>query len=147
MDAAQRYVQARAETEDVIKSYAPRVRQAQLLKSLLPAIGLKTRRADDESLPVGGSKFGGCPDVPSDFEWPFWEEYNGSYPLSFLCQINLADVAAYEIDNLLPKTGTLSFFLRNARVGMTRIHAKIKAVGASTILKSRSWSENPGHRN
>lgn len=114
MSASQRYAQARAETENVIENYAPKPRQQQLLQSLLPAIGLKARRSDDNFLPVGNSKFGGRPDVPSDFEWPFWAEVApliGSYPLSFFCQINLADVAVYDLDNLLPKTGTLSFFL------------------------------------
>ncbi len=111
MDVAQHYAQARAETENIIETYAPEIQQSQLLKSLLPAVGLRTRRAEDDSLPVGVSKFGGRPDVPSSFEWPYWEEYKGSYPLSFLCQINLADVAAYDLDGLLPKTGILSFFL------------------------------------
>lgn len=62
------------------------------------------------------SKVGGRPVVPNDFVWP---EYKGSRycgdepssrPLSFMAQINLADIAEYDTENLLPKTGVLSFF-------------------------------------
>lgn len=70
----------------------------------------------DAPLPCGSSKIGGQPDVPSDFVWP---EYEGSAygeedvkrrPLSFLAQINLRDVAAYDQEHLLPTEGILSFF-------------------------------------
>lgn len=68
------------------------------------------------------TKFGGMPDTPDDFEWPY---YNGaSYdqkenekknrPLSFLLQINCADLAEFDIDNMLPKKGVLSFFYEEA---------------------------------
>lgn len=62
------------------------------------------------------SKFGGKPAVPNDFVWPqyagkrFRNEDRVMRPLSFLAQINLADVAEYDTENLLPKTGMLSFF-------------------------------------
>lgn len=64
---------------------------------------------------VCGSKFGGKPAVPAGFEWPRFEEenYDGetvNRPLSFLCQINLEEICAYDKDNLLPKKGLLLFF-------------------------------------
>ena len=69
----------------------------------------------DEPLPVGSSRIGGRPDVPSDFVWPTYE--GSSYdvelkcrPLSFLAQINLRDVAAWDEEHLLPTEGILSFF-------------------------------------
>lgn len=52
----------------------------------------------------GCSKFGGTPDVPSDFTWP-------DHPLGpyrFIGQINLADTPNGE--HLLPDNGLLSFF-------------------------------------
>lgn len=69
----------------------------------------------ESPLPVGSSKLGGKPDLPPDFEWP---EFEGSTwgcesklrPLSFLVQINLKDVAAYDTEGLLPSAGLLSFF-------------------------------------
>jgi len=61
------------------------------------------------------SKFGGKPAVPVDFEWPHFEaeNYDGetaNRPLSFMCQINLEEISAYDKENLLPKTGLLLFF-------------------------------------
>ena len=54
------------------------------------------------------SKMGGCPVVPKDFVWPKRED---GRPLSFLCQINLAEVSKLpSVHNLLPRTGILSFF-------------------------------------
>lgn len=70
----------------------------------------------DGSISETGSKIGGKPAVPADFIWP---EYNGKgdcddecvkRPLSFMAQINLEDIAEYDTENLLPKTGVLSFF-------------------------------------
>ncbi len=58
------------------------------------------------------SKIGGKPLLPSNFAWPVYtDKENGmTRPLSFLCQINLADVKPYDADNLFPDTGILSFF-------------------------------------
>lgn len=65
---------------------------------------------------VGATKFGGKPDVPADFKWPYYEgegyldEAPKNRPLSFIAQFNLAEISKYDTDNLLPKTGLLSFF-------------------------------------
>ena len=65
---------------------------------------------------VGGTRFGGVPDVPADFVWPTYEgtSYNDdevkSRPLSFLAQFNCAELAPLDTEGLLPKTGVLSFF-------------------------------------
>lgn len=58
------------------------------------------------------SKIGGRPYLPADFVWPtfFDKEADAERPLSFFCQINLAETKAYDRDKLLPKTGMLSFF-------------------------------------
>ncbi len=54
----------------------------------------------------GASHFGGRPDVGPDFKWPQW---NGK-ALGFLAQINCAEAAALDSDNLWPKSGSLCFF-------------------------------------
>lgn len=55
----------------------------------------------------GASKLGGNPDVPSGFSWPAFKDN----PLSFVCQINLADVKTLmPADVTLPDRGILSFF-------------------------------------
>ena len=61
------------------------------------------------------SKFGGKPAVPADFVWPYFAsaDYDGetaNRPLSFLCQINLEEIAVYDKENVLPKKGLLLFF-------------------------------------
>ena len=55
---------------------------------------------------TGSTKFGGMPDVPEGFEWAY---YNGR-PLSFLAQFDLEEISRYDTENLLPRTGVLSFF-------------------------------------
>ncbi len=78
-------------------------------------ICLSYRKAEG-ALPVGFSKIGGRPDLPADFVWPEFEETEDTEgsaecrPLAFLAQINLKDVADYDQEGLLPKTGLLSFF-------------------------------------
>lgn len=65
---------------------------------------------------VGSSRFGGMPDVPKDFAWPVFEtatfddEMVKPRPLSFLAQFNCGELAPYDSEGLLPKTGMMSFF-------------------------------------
>ena len=63
----------------------------------------------DKNEPVGSTKYGGRPDVPVDFEWPLDER---NRPLSFLFQINCAEVALYDKNTLLPGQGLLSFYFQ-----------------------------------
>lgn len=61
-------------------------------------------------------RFGGLPDVPPDFAWPYFETdtfYDDTVkprPLSFLAQFDCAALAELDTDGLLPRTGILSFF-------------------------------------
>lgn len=55
---------------------------------------------------TGSSKWGGQPDVPSDFQWPVDDDQR---PLSHLLQINCADLAAHDPEGLLPSGGQWSF--------------------------------------
>lgn len=68
-----------------------------------------------KELPLGTSKFGGNPDVPTDFEWFYYKGQDSfgeikSRPLSFLAQINCKEVRKYDKDNLLPQKGMIYFF-------------------------------------
>lgn len=61
------------------------------------------------------TRFGGQPDVPSDFAWPTYEGKNyddilKERPLAFLLQINCEELAQYDTEHLLPDHGLLSFF-------------------------------------
>lgn len=71
---------------------------------------------EHKPLPIGVSKFGGCPDLPKGFQWyyfkgesPFTDKIKDR-PLSFLAQINCSEVKKYDLDNRLPSTGILYFF-------------------------------------
>ncbi len=63
---------------------------------------------------VGSTRFGGKPDVPSDFLWDSYEGECGDVvknrPLSFIAQFDLEEISKFDTENLLPKTGVLSFF-------------------------------------
>jgi len=73
----------------------------------LPAVRLSSRRVAQESdVPIGASRLGGRPDLKPGFSWPSWKDR----PLSFVGQVNLADVARYPFCSRLPPSGLLSFF-------------------------------------
>ncbi|WDU45843.1 YwqG family protein [Taylorella equigenitalis] len=57
---------------------------------------------------VGGSRFGGDPDLPPELEW-FKNDISGA-PLNFIGQINCAEITSFDIDKKLPSNGILYFF-------------------------------------
>ncbi len=82
----------------------------------LPAIRIQPMMVDEDTIPIGVSKLGGCPDLPPDMAWP---EREGK-PLGFLAQFNLAEVAPYDFEKALPSSGMLYFFydFTNERCGV-----------------------------
>lgn len=87
--------------EDVFNKLPDRVK-AQLRRSFR----LKTTRCELDTLPIGASHVGGVPDVPPGFVWPRYKDA----PLSFIAQLQLAEVPLDMIDLSLPKNGSLMFF-------------------------------------
>ncbi len=75
-------------------------------KNIRNAIKLNTRKVKEGDISIGETKIGGKPDVTNDFVWPEW---NSRY-LSFIAQINLEEVAQYDLEKLLPSTGVIYFF-------------------------------------
>jgi uncharacterized protein YwqG len=71
-----------------------------------PSIRLTLTEVDESTLQAGASKFGGVPDLPDGTAWP---EKKGQ-PQSFIAQIRLEDVHAYDVDKVLPEKGMLWFF-------------------------------------
>ena len=65
---------------------------------------------------VGATRFGGIPDVPKDFQWPYFststfdDEEEKPRPLAFIAQFNCEEISKYDTENLLPEKGLLSFF-------------------------------------
>ena len=74
---------------------------------LLPVIDMHPTLLARDALPVGSSKLGGLPDL-GDLGWP--RDGEGE-PLLFVAQFDLAELAPYDEDHLLPSRGLLSFFL------------------------------------
>lgn len=89
-------------------------------KAILPALcrgRIETKFVlPKQAISAGISKFGGRPDVPADFTWPYFEtdtfdeEEIKPRPLAFLAQFDCAALACLDGEGLLPKTGLLSFF-------------------------------------
>ena len=95
-----------------------------LMQAAWPSLRLHLHPADESAIPIGGTKFGGAPDLPPGFEWPVWQGYPESdrpqYPpgefkyedgaQGFLAQFRLEDLAAYDLGGALPASGMLYFF-------------------------------------
>lgn len=88
----------------------------ELIKTACNSIRLKIG-GESENAKIGGTRFGGAPDVPDDFKWDYFEGKGNilddavkSRPLAFIAQFDLEEMAQYDADGLLPKTGVLSFF-------------------------------------
>lgn len=73
---------------------------------LKPAVYMNLQPANEEDVAIGQSKIGGLPDLPKTMEWFNYKEE----PMSFLAQINLNELAAFDLNDALPKEGILYFF-------------------------------------
>ncbi|PZO37748.1 MAG: DUF1963 domain-containing protein [Pseudanabaena frigida] len=72
--------------------------------AIQPAIHLS--KVDSQESAIGASRIGGLPDVPADFQWVLWQ----NRPLSFLAQIDCADLQGFDSAKYLPNSGMLYFF-------------------------------------
>lgn len=90
-----------------LKEFGLAHKAEELLPLAKESIRMMVNQIPEEKIQIGGSKVGGCPDVPSNFSWP---HTNDNRPLYFLCQLNLAQIKAYDTNSLLPADGLLSFF-------------------------------------
>lgn len=70
------------------------------------SIRLKATAAAEGEVKPGSSKLGGTPDLPDGIAWP---ECNG-VPMALLAQLRLQDIAPYDLNGRLPKSGMLYFF-------------------------------------
>jgi len=63
------------------------------------------------SLPLGTSYFWDAPQLPEPSNYPVVDNGNDNpYPMTFIAQINCADIAFLDTECLLPKSGLLYFF-------------------------------------
>src|SRR5919112_376866 len=81
--------------------------------SLVQMARPSVRLVADPALPTAepaASRLGGAPYLPASTAWP----RNEDVPLSFIAQVNLGDISAYEAEGVLPSDGLLSFFYGRA---------------------------------
>jgi uncharacterized protein YwqG len=69
-------------------------------------IRITAKKERESKIAIGNSKMGGDPDLPEGMEWPV---YNGR-PMSFLLQLNLADLKDFRSSKFKAKEGMLYFF-------------------------------------
>jgi hypothetical protein len=108
--------------------------ERQIMAVARPSLVGAYRAADEDSLPLGASRLGGRPDVAEGFVWPMTTAVKKRAagkkpagkkpqaeppPLSFLAQIDCADLAPHAALGDWPTSGLLSFFFETSsfRVG------------------------------
>lgn len=90
-------------------------------------IRLYQKATDENNIAIGQTKIGGRPDLPREITWltetnivettekkflifNSKKEETITKPLSFIAQINLAEIVSFDKETLLPKSGILYFF-------------------------------------
>ena len=101
------------------------------------------RATPDNNIPLGQSKFGGTPDLPSGAEWP--TSGKSQTPLEFIAQINCADLAEFHVRFPLPTEGILYFFYH---FEADSLGAVIHAANSADLIRSAppefgKLNENP----
>jgi uncharacterized protein YwqG len=76
-------------------------------RALRNSIRMYTEKVDEDTIPLGTTKIGGKPDVPKGFEWPKYYDN----PLSFIAQINMAEIVPFDTERILPASGMLYFLM------------------------------------
>jgi uncharacterized protein YwqG len=72
----------------------------------LARTGLRLTRSEGGSGASWSSRLGGLPNLPADFDWPT----RHGEELAFLAQIDLGRTQAFDLDGLLPTSGSLLVF-------------------------------------
>ncbi len=78
----------------------------EVARAAQPSIRLIDQPPTVSALPIGTCRLGGLPDLPPEMPWPVWK----GVPMSFVCQLNLAEFAYLDLEHVLPAAGVLWFF-------------------------------------
>jgi uncharacterized protein YwqG len=119
-------IEAKARVIELCRGRAAQGMPAAMVEAIIgllwPSIRLIPEAAQDTNL--GRSRIGGLPDLPEGHDWPAYEKLPEhlptwapatwdvllGQPLSFLLQVNLAEVAPFDVEGRLPNAGMLYFF-------------------------------------
>lgn len=121
-------VTLREKFEDILGTY----KLATFTDDLFNLIQYKVRIREislscDQEIPIGEMKFGGNPDVPEGFEWPYWKEY----PLSFLFQVDLNQLNGKKLE------------FNNSEIDSVDLPEKIGFLYFFYDYHQRSWGDDP----
>ena len=87
-----------------------------IVHAVRSSVRITLESASDERIAIGASKMGGLPDLPKTVDW--FRQGQTNTPLSFICQINFAEVKPFDNENKLPAGGILYFFYDCSMDGM-----------------------------
>lgn len=104
------------EMEALLMDYGLSGYDEQIKEAVRSSVHIIPEPAGDERIPIGASKMGGLPDLPKGVDW-FRQELT-DIPLSFICQINFAEVKPYDAEDRLPVNGILYVFYDCSMYGM-----------------------------
>ncbi|MBI1279450.1 MAG: DUF1963 domain-containing protein [Anaerolineaceae bacterium] len=90
-----------------IRSFGLNRLEEKIIQLAQPCIYMIREAVDDERLPVGSSKLGGLPDLPANFQWPYYNDV----PLTFIGQFKFSEIAPYDPEGILPNQGILYYFI------------------------------------
>lgn len=93
--------------EELIKEYELEEIKDYIYENIKNIIYLNLLEKDNYEL-QGGSRVGGYPDVPENFQWP--KNTEGKL-LTFIAQLDLKQISICDENNLFPKMGMLYFFM------------------------------------
>lgn len=121
-----------ATTVETAREYGFADRARAILSLSRPTITLTPAGQPDHSPATGASRFGGLPDLPPEVEWP--RRTTGpieAKPLTFLVQVNLADVTRSVVARELPPAGLIAVFydLRDRGMGEHNEYQGVEADG------------------
>lgn len=97
----------REEFDNYLKTHKLEQFREQLAPLLKETIRLYLKPTSEDLLPKGTSKMGGRPDLPAEIAWPTTKD---GASLSFIAQLNLAELKPYDFTKLFPPSGMLYFF-------------------------------------
>ena len=102
--------------ESLMEEYGLSEFYEEIKKTVRNAVYMDLEPVSDDGIPVGTSKMGGLPDLPKNVDW-FRQDLT-DVPLSFICQINFAEIKQYDTADRLPSKGMLYFFYDCSMDGM-----------------------------
>lgn len=121
----------RERIRELIDEHGLTDRADEIMADAKPCIRLKLRTVENENdIPIGASKMGGSPDVPTNFEFPIWNET----PLDFIAQFRLSHVKSLDREDLLPPKGMVYIFFDIAAYAKLYYGQKLSDIGPYKVF-------------